>query len=38
VVADRLAQPAGAWKPFDAHGARRWFYKTTHHGPLAAAR
>ena len=38
VLADRLAQPPGAWKPFDVRGARRWFYKTTHHGPLAAAR
>jgi pimeloyl-ACP methyl ester carboxylesterase len=38
VLADRLVQPPGAWKPFDVRGARRWFYKTTHHGPLAAAR
>jgi pimeloyl-ACP methyl ester carboxylesterase len=37
-VADRLAQRPGAWQPFDAQGARRWFYKTTHRGPLAAAR
>ena len=27
-VADRLAQPAGDWKPFDPTGARRWFFRT----------
>ncbi len=27
-VADRLAQPRGAWKPFDASGTRRWFFNT----------
>ena len=27
-VADRLAQPIGAWKPFEASGARRWFFRT----------
>jgi pimeloyl-ACP methyl ester carboxylesterase len=27
-VADRLAQPIGHWHPFDATGARRWFYRT----------
>jgi pimeloyl-ACP methyl ester carboxylesterase len=27
-VADRLAQPIGAWQPFDASGARRWFFRT----------
>jgi len=26
-VADRLAQAEGQWKPFDPHGARRWFYR-----------
>ncbi len=26
-VADRLAQRPGAWKPFDASGARRWFFR-----------
>jgi hypothetical protein len=26
-IADRLAQPEGAWKPFDRSGARKWFYK-----------
>ena len=25
-VADRLAQPAGQWKPFDAQGLRRFFF------------
>ena len=29
-VADRLAQPAGHWKPFEPHGARRWFFRTPH--------
>lgn len=28
-IADRLAQPEGAWKPFDRSGARKWFYKET---------
>ena len=27
-IADRLAQPIGAWQPFDASGARRWFFRT----------
>jgi len=27
-IADRLAQPIGRWKPFDASGARRWFFRT----------
>ena len=27
-VADRLAQPHGAWQPFDPRGARRWFFQT----------
>jgi pimeloyl-ACP methyl ester carboxylesterase len=26
-VADRLAQPEGAWQPFERKGARKWFYK-----------
>jgi hypothetical protein len=26
-VADRLAQPEGAWRPFERSGARKWFYK-----------
>ena len=29
-VADRLAPPAGHWKPFEPHGARRWFFRTPH--------
>jgi pimeloyl-ACP methyl ester carboxylesterase len=36
-IADRLAQPPGQWKKFDPRGARRWFYRTTHHAPLPAA-
>ena len=35
VVADRLAQPPGHWQPFDATGARRWFFR--HHRAVAAA-
>ena len=27
-TADRLAQPIGEWKSFDASGARRWFFRT----------
>ena len=27
-IADRLAQPVGAWRSFDASGARRWFFRT----------
>ena len=26
-VADRLAQPPGQWRHFDASGARRWFFQ-----------
>jgi hypothetical protein len=26
-VADRLAQLPGRWQPFDASGARRWFFR-----------
>ncbi|MES2957878.1 MAG: alpha/beta hydrolase [Pseudomonadota bacterium] len=36
-VADRLQQDPDNWRPFDARGARRWFYKTTGHAPLQAA-
>ena len=32
-LADRLAQPAGQWKPFDASGVRRWFFPA----PVSAA-
>ncbi len=35
-IADRLAQDPSAWKPFDLRGARRWFYKMTHHSPMQA--
>ena len=27
-IADRLAQPEGKWKPFEADGTRKWFFKT----------
>jgi pimeloyl-ACP methyl ester carboxylesterase len=37
VVGDRLAQPPGAWRPFDVSGVRRWFYKATEGPPAAAA-
>lgn len=33
-IADRLAQAPGDWKPFEAAGARRWFFRT---GGAAAA-
>ena len=33
-IADRLRQNPARWKPFDANGARRWFYKTTGHAPM----
>jgi pimeloyl-ACP methyl ester carboxylesterase len=36
-VADRLAQDPQDWQRFDVTGARRWFYKVTHHSPLQAA-
>ena len=35
-VADRLSQPAGHWKPFEPHGARRWFFRTAHAEQRAA--
>lgn len=34
-VADRLAQAEGAWRRFDARGARRWFFQTGA-GPVSA--
>jgi pimeloyl-ACP methyl ester carboxylesterase len=34
-IADRLAQPPGEWRPFEPHGARRWFFRT--HQNAAAA-
>ena len=36
-IADRLAQDPAHWKKFDVRGARRWFYRVTHHAPLQAA-
>jgi pimeloyl-ACP methyl ester carboxylesterase len=36
-LADRLAQDPQHWKPFDVRGARRWFFKTTHHSPMQAS-
>ena len=37
-VADRLGQPAGRWRPFDAGGARRFFFRTAHpEAPAAPA-
>ena len=30
VIADRLAQPETAWKPFDRSGTRRFFYPAPH--------
>lgn len=36
-IADRLAQPHGQWRPFDLRGARRWFFRTTGHGPRLQA-
>jgi pimeloyl-ACP methyl ester carboxylesterase len=36
-IADRLAQDPQRWERFDTRGARRWFYKTTHHSPMQAA-
>ena len=36
-VADRLYQDPATWTPFDLSGARRWFYKITHHAPLPAS-
>jgi len=35
-IADRLAQDPQAWHKFDLRGARRWFYKLTHHSPIQA--
>ncbi|MBP6899460.1 MAG: alpha/beta hydrolase [Burkholderiaceae bacterium] len=36
-IADRLRQDPQRWQRFDPSGARRWFYKTTHHAPVRAA-
>ena len=35
-VADRLAQPIGAWQPFELGGARRFFFRTAHPDASAA--
>ena len=35
-IADRLGQDPQQWRPFDAKGARRWFYKVTHGAPHLA--
>jgi pimeloyl-ACP methyl ester carboxylesterase len=35
-IADRLAQDPQAWARFDIKGARKWFYKVTHHSPMQA--
>ncbi|MBS0449170.1 MAG: alpha/beta hydrolase [Proteobacteria bacterium] len=36
-IADRLAQPAAAWKPFDASGLRQFFFGTASPSAAAAA-
>jgi pimeloyl-ACP methyl ester carboxylesterase len=36
-IADRLAQDPKRWQKFDVKGARKWFYKVTHHSPLQAS-
>jgi pimeloyl-ACP methyl ester carboxylesterase len=36
-IADRLRQDPAHWQRFDVRGARRWFYKVTHHSPMQAA-
>lgn len=33
-IADRLRQDPQRWQRFDVRGARRWFYKVTHHSPM----
>ena len=33
-VADRLRQDPQDWRPFDAQGARKWFFKVPPRGPL----
>jgi pimeloyl-ACP methyl ester carboxylesterase len=35
-VADRLAQPIGAWQPFELSGVRRLFFRTAHPDASAA--
>jgi pimeloyl-ACP methyl ester carboxylesterase len=36
-IADRLRQDPKRWQPFDAQGARRWFFKTTGMAPFTAS-
>ncbi len=36
-IADRLAQDPQRWRPFDAAGVRRWFYKVTPDAPSRSA-
>lgn len=36
-IADRLRQRPEQWQAFDVKGARRWFYKVTHHSPVQAS-
>jgi pimeloyl-ACP methyl ester carboxylesterase len=36
-VADRLRQDPQSWQRFDVRGARRWFFRVTHHSPFQAA-
>ena len=36
-IADRLAQDPQAWRRFDIKGARKWFFKVTHHSPMQAS-
>lgn len=36
-IADRLRQDPRSWAPFDAGGARRWFFKTAGAGAQASA-
>jgi len=36
-IADRLHQDPQAWRPFDIKGARKWFFKVTHHSPMQAS-
>ncbi len=33
-IADRLSQDPQAWARFDVKGARRWFFRVTHHAPM----
>lgn len=35
-VADRLRQDPAQWKPFDAVGARRWFFRSHHAAPATS--